>query len=400
LVVQIAKKVTSGENTRVMNASETPRAESLTLDLELFRFLLETTPDQVYFKDRQGRFIRVSRAVAEFLEVPSPEQVVGKTDFDLLAPDTAQAAADDERQIIESGQPLIGKVEKVVHPDGRVTWDYTTKLALKNSQGEIIGICGINKDFTAIKELENALTAARREAEEANRAKSQFLADMSHEIRTPLNSVIGFANVLLKNRSGNMTAADISFLERIAANGKHLLSLINNILDLAKVEAGKVELEITDVNLPKLVTEVAAQLEGQFQGRNVRLLTELPAGMTPIRADWTRLKQIIINLMANALKFTEHGSVTVVVVVDSKTQEPVRLDIIDTGIGIPEDKLEKVFQAFQQQDAATERKYGGTGLGLTITRSLCELMGYRIEVRSQVGVGSTFSVLFEPMQSA
>jgi two-component system sensor histidine kinase/response regulator len=383
-----------------MNASETPRAESLTLDLELFRFLLETTPDQVYFKDRQGRFIRVSRAVAEFLEVPSPEQVVGKTDFDLLAPDTAQAAADDERQIIESGQPLIGKVEKVVHPDGRVTWDYTTKLALKNSQGEIIGICGINKDFTAIKELENALTAARREAEEANRAKSQFLADMSHEIRTPLNSVIGFANVLLKNRSGNMTAADISFLERIAANGKHLLSLINNILDLAKVEAGKVELEITDVNLPKLVTEVAAQLEGQFQGRNVRLLTELPAGMTPIRADWTRLKQIIINLMANALKFTEHGSVTVVVVVDSKTQEPVRLDIIDTGIGIPEDKLEKVFQAFQQQDAATERKYGGTGLGLTITRSLCELMGYRIEVRSQVGVGSTFSVLFEPMQSA
>ena len=383
-----------------MSVSTACNPESVQLDLELFHFLLANTPDQVYFKDRQGRFIRVSRAVAEFLEVPIPEQVVGKTDFDLLALETAKAAAEDERRIIETGQPLIGKVEKVVHPDGRVTWDYTTKLPLKNSKGEIIGVCGINKDFTAMKELEDALNTARREAEEANRAKSQFLADMSHEIRTPLNSVIGFANVLLKNRGGNLTPADLSFLERIATNGKHLLALINHILDLAKVEARKVELEITEVALDKLVKEVIAQLEGQLQGRDVRLLTDLPAGMITIRTDWIRLKQIIINLVANALKFTEHGSVTVAAAVDPKTRQPIRLDITDTGVGIPDDKLGKVFEAFQQQDAATERKYGGTGLGLTITRSLCELMGYRIQVRSKVGAGSTFSVLLAPSQFA
>ena len=220
---------------------------------------------------------------------------------------------------------------------------------------------------------------------------------MSHEIRTPLNSVIGFANVLLKNRTGSLTASDLTFLERIAANGKHLLALINNILDLAKVEARKVELEITDVDLAKLVREVTAQLEGKLQGRDVHLLSDLPAGMATIKTDATRLKQIIINLVANALKFTEQGSVTVAVVVEAQTRQPVRVDVIDTGIGIPEDKLEKVFQAFQQQDAATERKYGGTGLGLTITRSLCELMGYRVEVRSQVGKGSTFSVLLAPV---
>ena len=379
-----------------MSTPAESKPESVKLDLELFHFLLEHTPDQVYFKDRQGRFIRVSRAVAEFLEMSSPDQVVGRTDYDLLAPETAQAAAEDERRIIETGQPLIGKIEKVVHPDGRVTWDYTTKLPLKNSQGEIIGICGINKDFTAIKELEDALNVARRDAEEANRAKSQFLADMSHEIRTPLNSVIGFANILLKNRAGNLKTADLSFLERIAANGKHLLALINNILDLAKVEARKVELEIADVELDKLVREVVAQMEGQLQGRDVRLLTDLPADMASIRTDGTRLKQIVINLVANALKFTEHGSVTVAVVVDAGTRKPLRLDVIDTGIGIPGDKLEKVFQAFQQQDAATARKYGGTGLGLTITRSLCELMGYRVEVSSQVGAGSVFSVLLAP----
>ena len=376
-----------------MKTGEPAPTETHVLDLELFHFLLEHTPDQVYFKDRQGKFIRVSRAVADFVDVTDPDEVIGKSDFDLLAPETARAAAEDEQRIIETGQPLVGKVEKVVHPDGRITWDYTTKLPLRNFQGEIIGICGINKNFTAMKELEDALEAARSEAEDANRAKSQFLADMSHEIRTPLNSVIGFANILLKNKGGNQTAADLSFLEKIATNGKHLLALINHILDLAKVEARKVELEICEVQLDKLVLEVLAQMEGQLHGRDVKLLPNLPAGMAPLKTDPTRFKQITINLIGNALKFTEHGTVTVAVAADPQTQEPVRMDVIDTGIGIPEDKLEKVFQAFQQQDAATQRKYGGTGLGLTISKSLCELLGYRIEVRSKVGVGSTFSVL-------
>lgn len=163
-------------NQAIVNIPELTHPESVQLDLELFHFLLENTPDQVYFKDRQGRFIRVSRAVAEFLEVSNSEQVVGKTDFDLLAPETAQAAADDERRIIESGQPLIGKIEKVVHPDGRVTWDYTTKLPLKNSLGEIIGVCGINKDFTD-----------RRLAQDALAEKTEMLRKKSQQIEEELN---------------------------------------------------------------------------------------------------------------------------------------------------------------------------------------------------------------------
>jgi PAS domain S-box-containing protein len=135
--------------------------DALTFEQHLFSFLLENTPDQVYFKDRQGRFLRASRAVAEYMDVADPRDLIGKSDFDFWSEQTAREAFADEQRIIETGQPLVGKIEKLVHPDGRVTWDYTTKLPLKDSQGRIIGICGINKDFTAIKEMEDALAQER-----------------------------------------------------------------------------------------------------------------------------------------------------------------------------------------------------------------------------------------------
>jgi sigma-B regulation protein RsbU (phosphoserine phosphatase) len=143
----------------------TPDLDALTFGQDLFSFLLENTPDQVYFKDRQGRFIRASRAVAEYMDVANPEDLIGKSDFDFWSEQTAREASADEQRIIETGQPMIGKIEKLIHPNGRITWDYTTKLPLKDSKGQIIGICGINKDFTAIKEMEDAL------AEERNRLR-------------------------------------------------------------------------------------------------------------------------------------------------------------------------------------------------------------------------------------
>src|SRR5437868_109528 len=133
--------------------------DDVALGQDLFRFLLENTPDQVYFKDTAGRFICASRAVAEFMDVQNAADLIGKSDFDFWSEQTAKATAEDEKRIIETGQPLIGKIERLVHPDGRVTWDYTSKLPLRNSRGEIIGICGINKDFSAIKKLEDALEA-------------------------------------------------------------------------------------------------------------------------------------------------------------------------------------------------------------------------------------------------
>jgi signal transduction histidine kinase len=219
---------------------------------------------------------------------------------------------------------------------------------------------------------------------------------MSHELRTPLNSVIGFANILLKNRSGGLQPKEIGYLERIHVNGTHLLSLINTMLDLAKVEAGRMELELEPVDLPELVRETLAQLEGQVGQKPVHLRSEVAMEPAPVVSDPGKLKQVLINLVGNALRFTEEGEVVVRLEVQAPGRPPDRILVQDTGPGIPEDRLRTIFEEFQQADADTARRYGGTGLGLTISRSLCRLMGYTISVESTVGEGSTFIINLSP----
>jgi PAS domain S-box-containing protein len=239
------------------------------------------------------------------------------------------------------------------------------------------------------RELRAAMTAA----ESASTAKSQFLANMSHELRTPLNSVIGFSAFLLKNKSGALQGTDLTYLERIQANGKHLLGLIDQVLDLSKVEAGEMKLQLSPVEIGRLVLDTVDQLKGSVGDRPIALQADIPEGLAPLDTDADKLKQVLINLLGNGLKFTERGSVTIRVAADERTRRPVRIDVIDTGIGIPADRREVIFQAFQQAENSASRKYGGTGLGLSISRSLCRLMGFRIRVESEVGRGSTFSIL-------
>ena len=247
--------------------------------------------------------------------------------------------------------------------------------------------------FEANERLLAALRASRDAAEEANRAKSAFLATMSHELRTPLNSVIGFANLLLRNRAGNLAAQELQFLDRIKDNGTHLLNLINDILDVSKIEAGRMEVRPVPTDLGPLVRETLAQLEGQQRDKRVPLLADLPEKLLPVEVDPHRFRQVLINLIGNALKFTEAGSVTVRVQADPGGL-PLALDVVDTGVGIPPERLEAIFEAFTQADATTERRFGGTGLGLTISRQLLRLMGAELTVSSTVGQGSTFRITF------
>jgi signal transduction histidine kinase len=226
---------------------------------------------------------------------------------------------------------------------------------------------------------------------------------MSHELRTPLNAIIGFSRLLVKNRDGRLAEPDVQFISRIEANGHHLLRLVDDILDLAKVESGRVTASFEEVDLGALVRDSASELQGRLltgsESSRVALVTVVPEALRPISTDPLRLKQIVINLVGNALKFTERGSVTVRVAADA-SGEPTRIDVVDTGVGIPADRIAAVFEAFEQATPETAARYGGTGLGLAISRVLADLLGYRITVASTPGKGSNFSVVLRDQAEA
>ncbi|MFN3742035.1 MAG: GAF domain-containing protein [Anaerolineales bacterium] len=233
---------------------------------------------------------------------------------------------------------------------------------------------------------------AMREMREADRMKSQFLANMSHELRTPLNSIIGFSRVILKGIDGPITELQRQDLTAIYNSGQHLLGLINDILDLSKIEAGKMELTFDEVNLAEIITSVMSTAAGLVKDKPITLKRSIPENLPTVRADATRIRQVLLNLLSNAAKFTEQGEIRVEASVQTNAdgQEEVLVKVSDTGPGIPEEDQKKLFQPFSQVDASLTRKTGGTGLGLAISAQLIQLHGGTIGVQSKMGEGSTF----------
>ncbi len=488
-------------------------AQGLLEEQDLLSVLLENTPDYIYFKDKESRFIRTSNAHANAFNLDDPAEVVGKTDFDFFDEEHARAAYEDEQEVIRTGK-TISIEEKEIWPDLTETWVLTTKMPLQNKKGEIIGTFGISKDITEKKKAElelerekkflktlidsspvaivvldekeniiecnsafevlykyscnevlgknldtlitspelsanttnitkkirngaassigkrkrkdgelvtveiatvpvglpnqsqgklsihhdiTSLENARREAEEANRMKSEFLANMSHEIRTPMNGVIGMLELTLDTTLNNEQR---DYLHISLQSAEALLALLNDILDLSKIEAKKLELETTDFHLRHLVEDVTFALAKKAEDKGLEIACLVSPNLkAELQGDPSRLRQILVNLIGNAIKFTSKGEITIYAepVDETEDRTTIRFSVKDTGIGIPPDRQAAVFERFTQADGSTTRQFGGSGLGLTISRQLVEAMKGEIGLESTPGVGSTFwfTVSFE-----
>jgi PAS domain S-box-containing protein len=318
--------------------------------------------------------------------------LVGRRVGDIIPRERAPALFEAYARVTEGSGPLEEEFTLAL-PRFEGRWFHHQVVALGDGAAVTV------REITVRRRADAAMRQAKEAAEAANRAKSDFLARMSHELRTPLNSVIGFSEVLRTRADRSADPAGATdpqarlLLERIGANGRHLLGLINDILDLSKVEAGRLQLELVPVRVDALLAEVAGELEPLAAHRGVSLTLRPTARTAAIAADETRLRQVLLNLVGNAVKFTERGEVRLSLETDPETGRPRRIEIADTGIGIPPERQAAIFQAFEQAEIGTTRAFGGTGLGLTISRALCEAMGYRLELtRSTEGEGSVFGV--------
>ncbi len=353
--------------------------------------LMDNVPDSIYFKDTDSRFIRVSTGLAEKFAFGDPDAVLGKTDADLFSSEHADEALNDEREIMRTRKPILNKVEKETWPDDRVTWCSTTKMALLDQAGEVAGTFGISRDITNLVLAEEALRKAKLAADKANQAKSDFMANMSHEIRTPMNAVLGITELLLDTE---LSSTQREYLNMVLSSAESLLSLINDILDFSKIEAGKLELDPAPFNLRDAIGDTLQVLGMRAQSKNLELSFGVDSDVpNHLFGDVGRLRQVIVNLVGNAIKFTKKGEINVDVKCQSIVDQHVNLliNVSDTGIGIPKSKLKSIFREFEQADASTTRVYGGSGLGLAIASKLVELMEGELRVESEVGQGSRFS---------
>ncbi len=362
------------------------------LDIEryLLNALMETIPDNVYFKDAESRFLRISRAMAKWFGFDDPAEAIGKTDFDIFTEEHARQAYEDEQELMRTGRMVIGKEEKETWSGKSETWVSTTKAPLYDRQGRVVGTFGISRDITEKRQAAEALQAAKEAAEQANRAKSDFLANMSHEIRTPLNAVIGMTELVLDTE---LSSTQREYLAMVRESGESLLAVINDILDFSKIEAGKLDLERVQFELRDNLGDAMKSLGIRAGGKGLELTChiadDVPDGLI---GDPCRLRQIVVNLIGNAVKFTDEGDITLDIRLESCDDDEAVLHftVIDTGIGIAPEKQKAVFEAFEQADASTTRRFGGTGLGLAISSRLVERMGGRIWVESEPSKGSQF----------
>ncbi|MCK9914419.1 response regulator [Microbacteriaceae bacterium K1510] len=367
---------------------EDAEREALKQSAHQMRALLDSSPVAVAIVGTGGQLLYTNHRHDELYGVPADQMPKNVRE---LYVDPAQR--DRLLEIFRRDGELLNAEVHNRRPDGDTFWSL---LSWKRTEydGQPVLISWIN-DITARKQAEAAIQEARRVAEQANRTKSDFLANMSHELRTPLNAIIGYSEILIEDAEDRGDEASVGDLQKIKGAGKHLLGIINDILDLSKIEAGRMDVYLEQIFLPKLIEEVHTIVEPLMTKNGNTLVIDCPADIGSLRTDLTKLKQSLINLLSNAAKFTKQGEVRLSLarVVDDDRPARIRFAVSDSGIGMTEEQMGRLFQAFTQADSSTTRHFGGTGLGLTITKHFCTMLGGTVDVSSKPGEGSTFTIM-------
>ena len=362
--------------------------EAILLERRLLRTLIDNLPAMIYVKDSDCRKVIANKADVKNMGFEEESEVLGKTDIELLPGIIGQRGYNDDREVISSGKAIIEHEEDFIDNNGVRRWMLTAKIPLHDKDGKITGLVGIGHDITERKENEAELIHSKEKAEESDRLKSAFLHNISHEIRTPLNAIVGFATLL---GTSELTAdRKKEFVTIIQASNEQLLSIISGILSLAALEAGQEQVNESETDLNQLLLNVYEQQIVNPVSKDVTLSyhPSMPDDQAFVYTDPIKLTQILVNLVGNALKFTQKGKVRFGY---NLNDNKLQFFVEDTGIGIPEEMQEIIFERFRQVDNSATRKYGGTGLGLALSKGYVELLGGNMVLTSVPGKGSIFS---------
>ncbi|WP_449417783.1 PAS domain S-box protein [Phormidium nigroviride] len=407
-----------------IEASDRLRAETaLRSAEEKYRSIFENTAEGLFQTSVEGHFLSANPALARIYGYSSPEEL-----RELVSDIKSQVYVDPHRRdelarLIAQRGAVSGFESQVYRADGSIIWISENVRSVLDRDGNVLYYEGSIEDISDRKHFESVLQLAKEAAEAASMAKSSFLANMSHELRTPLNAIIGYSEMLQEETEDLGYQELTPDLQKIHISGKHLLSLINDILDISKIEAGRMDLYLETFSVDDLIDDVAATARPLAEKNGNILEVIKTSDIHTMHADITKVRQILLNLLSNAAKFTHNGKITLAVsreiapidaeesmttaevIIDDRSHiindsnssaisnfECLIFNCTDTGIGMTSEQLQQIFQPFTQGDASTTRKYGGTGLGLAISHCFCQMMGGKIAVESQIGIGSTFSV--------
>lgn len=368
--------------------------ETLRKERSLLRTLIDNLPSGVFVKDKEFKTILANKIHLDSLKghlkyygMDSEMDIIGKTDFEIFPKEQAEAFYEDDRKVIEEGNVILNQEEEGIGPESNQIWLLVSKVPIRDLSGEIIGMVGVTNDITQRKKAEVELKEAKERAEQSDRLKTAFLNNISHEIRTPLNAIIGFTDLLKEQEFSKEKS--LYYIDIINQSGNQLLMIITDIINIATIEAGQLKLKPSNVNVNSMVQSLFNQHKANAENKKIQFYyeTSLKDDEALVVTDFTKLLEVMSNLINNAIKFTEAGFVRYGY---KPNGQMLQFYVEDTGIGIQPEYHQTIFDRFHRVDSYLASKYGGMGLGLSITKAYVELMGGKIWLNSQPGNGTTF----------